>query len=230
MKTKTPICKSTNKKTKGFGCGNILFQKATFGGLCPKCAYKWSLETDDGKEWFKRQTAYKTKKNEKVKRAEKRAEKSLIKEWHKLLQVEVNKIVRLIDKGLPCLARGKFGQIHAGHIYARGGNNTIKYNLHNIHRQNAQSNHFQNDDGLLREGLKKEYGEEYMEFISALRRTPKLQFSNIEYREFTTNARVIVRRLEKNDRIYTKSERLEMRNRINLELSIYDKIFCLYEN
>ena len=216
-------CKGTGK-AKGFGCGDMS-DKRNYG-LCPKCKYEWATSTEEGKEWFEKQTAYKRKANEKVVRAEKREEKALTNDWSKLLQTEINKIIRLIDKGLPCLARKKFGQIHAGHIYSRGSNQTIKYNLHNIHRQNAQSNHFQNDDGLLREGLIKEYGQDYRNFISELRRTPSLEYSNVEYRELTTNARSIVRRLENEDRIYSKLERLEMRNRINLELNIYNPEYC----
>ena len=34
-------------------------------------------------------------------------------------------------------------QMHAGHVYSRGSNPMLRFNLHNIHRQSAQSNHFQ---------------------------------------------------------------------------------------
>ena len=119
--------------------------------------------------------------------------------------------------------------MHAGHVYARGGNQTIRYNLHNIHRQSAQSNHYQNDDGLLREGLVKEYGNDYMQFISNLRQTPSIHYSNKEYRELTNKARIILKNLQKLDRFYSKSERIELRSRINIELGIYQRCFCELE-
>ncbi len=86
--------------------------------------------------------------------------------WYDKLQTEINAIVRIIDKGLPCLARNiHANQIHAGHIYSRGGTPCLRYNLHNIHRQCAQSNHFQSDDLKLRQGLINEYGRDYMDYL-----------------------------------------------------------------
>jgi len=148
--------------------------------------------------------------------------------WKVKLQDEVCKIARLIDKDLLCLARNKGGQIHGGHIYSRGSNQSIRYNLHNIHRQNAQSNHFQNDDGLLREGLINEYGQNYMDFISQLRRTPELRYDTLEFKERYLKARKIVLRLSKLNLTYTINERIAIRNKINLELDIYDKEYCFY--
>jgi hypothetical protein len=160
---------------------------------------------------------------------EKKKMRDAITNWKNELQDEVNLIIRLIDKDLPCLAKGKYSnQVHAGHIFSRGSNQTIRYNCHNIHRQSAQSNHFQNDDGLLREGLVNEYGQDYMEFISALRRTPKLEYNNQEFHEFTLKARVISAKLKKADKVYSLKERIELRNQINLELGVYQEEFCIF--
>ena len=227
IQQKEKICKGIDK-AKGFGCGS-LSDKRTFG-LCPVCKYKWATTTEAGKLWFETQMAFKKKKAVVEEKRKHTHEKSLKLDWGKKLQTEINGIVRAIDYGLTCLARRKRGQIHAGHVFARGGNQTIRYNLHNIHRQNAQSNHFQNDDGLLREGLINEYGSEYMEFISDLRQTPSLTFNNNEYRELTIKARLILKDLLLKDRIYSKSERIELRNRINVEIGIYDKKYCEFKN
>jgi len=170
-------------------------------------------------------------KNKEIKKKnieQKKKLKDAVTNWKSELQTEINKIVRLIDKGLLCLAKNKGGQIHAGHIFARGGNQYIRYNLHNIHRQNAQSNHFQNDDGLLREGLAKEYGQDYMTFVGELRRTPKLQYKSYEYQNFTLHARKIVLRLTKLDKEYSLANRIELRNQINLELGIYQEEYCVF--
>lgn len=223
IKQKQKKCKGTGK-AKGFGCGTMS-DRRTYG-LCPKCKYDWATSTEEGKEWFKKQKAFTKKRNEKKERKKKRAEKSLQQDWGKLLQTEINAIARTIDAGLTCLATNRRGQMHGGHVYARGGNQTIRYNLHNIHRQCAQSNHFQNDDGKLREGLTNEYGQKYMEFVSKLRQTPTIKYSNVEYRDLTTKARGILRELKKKDKVYSKSERIELRNRVNLELGIYSPLFC----
>ena len=223
---KAKKCIGTHSDTKGSGCGAYAYQR-TFG-LCIQCLRTWAVTTEAGKIWLKKQTAYKIKSNQKEERKELAKERSLHINWSSKLQDEINAIVRSIDKGLTCLARRQGGQIHAGHVFARGGNSTIKFNLHNIHRQCAQSNKWQNDDGLLREGLILEYGNEYMDFISSLRQTPALEFNNSEYRTLTTKARKIVKRLVDEDRIYSLNERIEMRNRINIELKIYDYRYCQF--
>lgn len=172
------------------------------------------------------------KKKEERKKSieEKKKIRDAITNWKNELQDEINLIVRLIDHDLPCLAKGIYSnQVHAGHIFSRGSNPTIRYNCHNIHRQSAQSNHFQNEDGLLREGLTKEYGQNYMDFISELRRTPKLQYTNQDYHELTLKARKIVHKLKSADKTYNLKQRIELRNQINLELAIYEEEYCVFE-
>jgi hypothetical protein len=188
------------------------------------CRIKYAIE-----EVAKQKVAQKKQIEKKWKQ-----QKIILKEnttnWKNSLQNEINKIVRLIDKDLPCLAKKKGGQIHAGHIFSRGSSATIRYNLHNIHRQNAQSNHFQNDDGLLREGLVNEYGQEYMDFISQLRSTPQLQYKNFQYKEFTKEAQKIVLHLSKLNLNYSLKNRILMRNKINNDLGIYESEFCVFDN
>jgi hypothetical protein len=151
--------------------------------------------------------------------------------WKNSLQKQINIIVRLIDKDLPCLARGKTANKYdAGHVISRGSNPTIRYNLHNIHRQSAQSNHFQSDDVLLREGLIHEYGQDYMDFINNLKRTPKLMFKDFEYVELTKQAQKIALRLTKLGLTYSLKNRILLRNNINQELGIYTDEFCFFES
>ena len=136
----------------------------------------------------------------------------------------------MIDAGQPCLARGHHAkQMHAGHVYSRGAYPSMRYNLHNIHRQSAQSNHFQNEDGLLREGVVKEYGQRYMDFLSELRRTGALKYTNDEYRYIYVKASKIALDLRKNGNVFNKAERIIKRNEINLQLNIYDKEYSIYE-
>ena len=150
-----------------------------------------------------------------------------ITDWRAKLQTKLQEIARLIDNGQPCLARGVHSkQVHGGHIFAKGGNSSMALNLHNIHRQSAQSNHFQNDDGLLREGLAKEYGKAYMEFVSNLRRTPQLMYSNDEYHEFYFKANNIAKDMKKHMTTCDMMDRIESRNNINNELGIYPLEYC----
>lgn len=223
-------CRGTHKYTFGLGCGAMVPASDREYGLGKQCGcFKKWLQSDRSDEYLNKKIIPRGKKlNDEKQKRKRNEEKSLSQDWSKKLQTEINKIVRKIDSGLPCLARNVLGQMHAGHVYARGGNQTIRYNLHNIHRQSAQSNHFQNDDGKLREGLVSEYGQEYMDFISDLRRTPAIKYTNAEFRKLTEKAREILKRLNKDDRYYTLSERIELRNRCNVELGIYEIEFCRF--
>lgn len=216
------------------GCGKIIKVENRKFGLCKECLKVWLTTTSKGSDYMNRAMRITKKVHEKenptIKPFDKKQhkkDKEAFKDWSKELQVKVNLIVRLIDKGLPCLARNyQAKQSHAGHLYSRGSNQTIRFNLHNIHRQSAQSNHFQNDDGLLREGLIKEYGQEYMNFISELRRTPQLHIKNAEYHDLYKKASKICLRLQKSDNEYSLEDRIRLRNSINKELGIYDNVYC----
>src|SRR5690606_36737418 len=143
---------------------------------------------------------------------------------NKKLQTKINKLVRLIDYGQPCLAKNIFPkQMHAGHVCSRGSNPMLRFNLHNIHRQSAQSNHFQNEDGLFREGIVKEYGNSYFEFISDLMCVSDLKIDTDTYIELYKKASAISLFMSKNEFKHTLKQRIELRNKINIDLGIYKK-------
>lgn len=222
-------CKGTTK-TKGFGCGKSSF-KFQFG-LCPTCLYEWATTNENGKVWYQKTFLPKVqKKVEQSKKVEAKKKKDSITDFSKKLQDKVNEIVRLIDIGQPCLARGYHAnQIHAGHVFSRGSSYTIRYNLHNIHRQSAQSNHFQNEDGLLREGLVNEYGQKYYDFISELRQCKALELSNLEFQQLYKKACKIALELKKEGKVFDKKERIEKRNEINNKLGIYPEEKSIFNN
>lgn len=227
-------CKGTDPRTRGLGCGIPTIHRALGLGKMCGCYSEFLLHTSAGKE-IMRKAMIKGKSDvkkefEKKEKTQTKEQKDKMKDWSKELQKKINIIVRLLDKGLSCLATQRIAnQFHAGHIFARGGNQSIRFNLHNIHRQSAQSNHFQNDDGLLREGIVREYGQEYMTFISELRRTPALKYSNEQYHQFYKKASEIVLRLIKDDKEYSDWERLAKRDIINSELGIYDVEYCFHK-
>jgi len=218
------ICKGVGI-TSGYGCGkmvNVCNRKYGLGKMC--CYPSWLLESENGKIKMQKAILKASKpKFDKVKAKENTTD------WNKKLQSKINEIVRLIDKDQPCLAKGIHAkQMHAGHVFSRGSNPMLRFNLHNIHRQSAQSNHFQNEDGLFREGIVKEYGYTYFNFISELRKIKDLKITTDEYIEYYRNASRICLYLKKENKIYDIYMRFHLRNSINLSLGIYSYSNCTF--
>jgi hypothetical protein len=113
--------------------------------------------------------------------------------------------------------------MHGGHLASRGASSNMRFNLHNIFIQSAHSNHWQNDDHLMREGVKNTFGEDYLKFILELKRTPVPKYSNQEYYEFLQVANKIANELKNNLQILSPKERISKRNELNLRLGIYEK-------
>jgi len=227
IKPKKKRCKGTGK-AKGFdSCGDIKYPHRY--GLCLNCFKTWLLTTPEGGKVLEKSSLRGKKKVEKEKKDELRALKKTLEPVKSKLQRKIQLIVRLIDKGQLCLARNTRGQMHGGHVFARGGNSQMGFNLHNIHRQSASSNKYQNDDGLLRDGVVYEYGQPYMDYIGSLKRTPSVKYSDAEYREFYLKASKIALKLKAGDLRYSKEDRIRLRNEINIELGIYDNEFCTFK-
>lgn len=213
MKPKQKACRD---------CGEQTYYRTY--GRCQRCNAKWLLLTPEGLMKLKK-TVIKVEVETKRKH---KAKKEKLKDWRPVLQSEINKIARLIDFGLPCLATMRNGTMHGGHVYSRGSSPNIKFNLHNIHRQKAQSNHFQADDGLMREGLISEYGQAYLDWLNVVRQqTPPTKLSNEDYHELVKKARRLIR-LYGEPRVNTANERIELRNEFNEKLGIYENKFCTY--
>jgi hypothetical protein len=189
----------------------------TYNTLQAVCSHKCAIA--HGKKKAKEKAKKEWKKEKEVLRKN-------VTNWKNELQKEVQKIARYIDFGLTCLARGTNGQMHGGHVFAKGGHPEMRFDLHNIHRQSAHSNTFKNDDGLLRERLAEEYGEEYLESLKDLRRRKVPKHSNEVYHAFYLKARKIANRLKKENNELFKprsvEERIRLREEINKELGIYE--------
>ena len=226
------LCSGTGV-AKGYGCNKPQLNRVYGLGILCRCYSKWLLESEEGKEKLKKsQIKSKSIVEKKVKETEKEKTRKMresITNYKNKLQTEVQLISRLIDKDLPCLARGKFGKMAGGHVFSKGGHAQMRFNLNNIHRQSFASNNCQNDDGLLREKLEIEYGSEYLEYIKGLRAYDVPDYTNKEYKEFYQKALVISNRLKKLDRTYDKEERIQLRNEINLELGIYNEVQCVFK-
>lgn len=185
-------------------------------------------------EWGIQQTAKREQKKVSEYKKELRAERMKAKEslidYRKILQNEVQKIARLIDFKCLCLARNIVPrQAHGGHVFSRGSNANFALNLHNIFLQSAASNHFQNDDGLMRDGVVRVFGSDYLDFITSLKATPVQKYTNEDYKLFLQKARSISKQLTEwnNYRQMARAplSRIQMRNWANTELSIYPNEF-----
>lgn len=228
-------CKGTGKAL-GHGCltmqpytyGNSLNHTYGLARTC-KCFQKWAVSTPEGQELISKTTLRAKKQVAKEERKKTRAEKEALKDWKKDLQIKVQHIARLIDNHQPCLTLTpeqvkkirKKPKMDGGHIYTKGGNSQMRFNLHNIHRQSSRSNRLQADDPLMREGIIREYGQEYMDFISSLRSFEVPKLSQLEYKEAYYRCLIIINALKKEDKVFGQYDRIMMRNRFNYEIGIY---------
>lgn len=64
-------------------------------------------------------------------------------DYTKILQGQINNIVRNIDIIFPCISSSRDkGQFHAGHYYSTGAHPNLRFNLLNIWKQSAKDNNF----------------------------------------------------------------------------------------
>lgn len=146
-----------------------------------------------------------------------------------VLQPVINEIARLIDFGQPCIATENYGKENGGHYISVGANRTICLNLHNIHIQSFESNHWKSGDTIkYQSGIRKVYGEPYLEFMDGLQKHPPIQLRKKEMIELYEIACKIRLKLRKNTAIRTPKQRIELRNQINLELGIYQEEYCVF--
>lgn len=242
------ICKGTTKDTKGKGCGQPLkysergglktyYQKYGLGIDC-KCLSQWLRNTEAGQEKIieiSRKTgmysAQQSKKENKAKKDKLKIELMTLNEYRsKVLQPVINHIARLIDFGCPCIATGNYGKENGGHYISVGSNSTIALNLHNIHIQSFESNHFRSGDTIKYEfGIIDRYGQKYMDFMKSLHGTPTIKPT----KEFLIGIKKVAdeckKTLEKDLHPRTPEQRIEARNNINEILGIYTKEFTTFK-
>jgi hypothetical protein len=146
-----------------------------------------------------------------------------LSDWKKDLQTEVNTIVRLIDKGQPCIATGNYGgKMNAGHYISVGSNNTLRFHLDNIHIQSEHSNSYKSGDTLnYQKGIELTYGKNYLEYMNSLQSIEPLKMDINEVKEAIKKARLIVKGLKQMDMTYSVEKRLLLRLRFNRQLGIY---------
>ena len=146
-------------------------------------------------------------------------------DWSKELQIEVNTIVRLIDKGAPCISSLRNGneQMQAGHRFSCGAFPQLRFNLFNIHGQTASENMYNsgNPDGY-DHGLSCIYGDKYLKEVHGLKKKyPILKLSIPELIHAKARAKKIVKGLKELNATFTPEQRIELRRKYNKILQIY---------
>lgn len=204
MRTKEKKCKI---------CGNKF---APTNSLQRTCSISCAIE--DGKKENKRSW-----QKEKKERREKIKTHS---DYENELQPIINKIARLIDKDQPCISCGKPAKKpQGGHRFSVGGNNSIRFNLHNIGNQcyRCNSELSGNPDGY-DDGLVRVYGKEYFEYVKFELRLAYMQVKLTIPELILARAKAmkIAKELEKNGNVYSPDERIELKTKYNKEIGIYN--------
>lgn len=203
------------KKCKWSKCGKEFIPSRFNQKVCNyMCAVGYNNEKLEEKE--------RKKTNELVK-AYKENTKTLANYKHDL-QTNINKIVRLIDKGHPCISSGANNYaMHAGHYFSVGGHENLRFNLLNIWGQSDAENTWKSGNELMyRKGLIKTFGTELMDEIDDLQAMYQfLGLRKADIIEANFVARRIVKELEEENKYYTTSERVALRKSFNNRIGIY---------
>lgn len=196
----------------------------------PKYPFQKFCLSDD--ECIKAFNEFVKAKNEKQRVKQWQKEKKVIKESLKTkssykddLQYEINQIIKYIDKNVNCISSGRpLKELrNSGHIYAVGGNDTLRFNLDNIYNQSISDNKDKGGKPLeALEGIKEMYGINQYNLVLGLKAKYKYLGLSIEdLKEKIKIARQIVKELQKADLTYSANVRLELRKKYNERLGIY---------
>ena len=155
-----------------------------------------------------------------------------LSDWKKELQPLINKIARLIDYLQPCIATGSFnGKQNGGHYFSTKDNESIRFNLHNIHIQSEHSNKWKGGDNYrYSEGIKRAYGNDYLEYLNGLNQTKKVYLTVERIKEAKAICNEIIKELENDLKLHSPSERIELRNKLNTKIGIYHDAFLIIKD
>jgi hypothetical protein len=146
--------------------------------------------------------------------------------WKKILQAQVNLIVRLIDKGCNCISSGRpyKDTDECGHMSSRGSNPALQFNLFNMYSQSvADNNHLSGNLLEYREMLEKL--NLYDLYLEQKRKYPTLKITKEEIKEAIQNAKSVILELKMLNQEEllprTTEKRVELRLKYQKRLNIY---------
>lgn len=146
------------------------------------------------------------------------------KKHKKELQDEINKLSRMIDLKFysTCIDCGKIlkGEIHGSHYHNVGGNENIRYNLHNIHTSLSECNRWKrgNKEGYIL-GLEERYGKEYADFVKF---GLGLKYKSMHFTEKEIYEAIpVVRKLIRNFETFIFNDPIQARNQMNQIINLY---------
>lgn len=201
-------------------CGNKFTPRTSLITYCsPDCGYKLSMKRLDKK-----------KRSDKIVEAadtkKKKLELLTHSEWQKLLQAQVNKIVRNIDQNFPCISSNRFrGQKQAGHYFSVGSNNSLRFNLFNMWGQSVRDNMYLSANLIhYRENLIKAFGHTICEdlIFSLPLQFPYLKLSITEIKEKIDICKEIISGQRKGLWVAIGNyDRVSIRTELNKKIGIY---------
>ena len=165
-------CRGTGKSL-GHGCGDLVIRYKF--GLCRTCFFDWLNNTPEGEKYqpyLIRSKLNQVRKESKVRRKYVKWTDKSFKEMVNYVQDCIcNPYIRLrdIENGYRCVSSDGVIE-HAGHCFSRGSCPGLRFNIMNIHGQQAKANtHLHGDFQNYKEGLIKRHGLKYFETLEQLK-------------------------------------------------------------
>ena len=128
-------------------------------------------------------------------------------DWKKKLQKKINWIVKKLDKEYPCIASPGEATLRfdAGHFYSVKSCGSLRFWMHNIHKQGSQSNGIKGGEPLkFREGLILRYGLKYFNFVEEgklIYRDKDLEFTKENLKIWYKNSLSVCKRINAGERL-----------------------------
>lgn len=220
---------SPNKSYKCKVCKGPYKKRNSLQIVCsPKCAIVHAKRLEEKKkasELREERIRWRSRKLELSKEVGKVKEPGTIQSLQRL----INTLVRLIDKGHPCISNGGiYRDYDAGHFFNVGSHPWLRFNLLNIWKQNKYDNGQKdgNKEGY-RANLIRLYGTEVMNEIDAIEWHLEYQQINLMKHELQDKISIVKelindmnKELKSRDKL-TTMERLEYRRLFNDKIGIY---------
>lgn len=201
MKPKEKKCKGLGI-AQGQGCGDMaLFRKY---GLCNECLRDFYINTPEGMEKVVKSTLKVSAPRKSLEKAFKTDKETKgIQAALSLTKQVVHEMVRLRDKGRPCVACGCQWNVefHACHVYAANSYKSIRYHFHNLHGGCINCNIFLNgNETQYLINLPKRIGDKNFKSLKKLAELDakfNKHWTKHELSEIRKEARLIIKQLEK---------------------------------